>query len=323
MTTEGDLLRGDWSDPQAGRVQLQAYATAWVRERPGLRPKTLQLYEGLLRLHIVPGLGHVPVSELTPAHVRTWRAELLARGLGPVTVAKAYRLLRAVMGTAEDDRLIRRNPCQIKGASTERSPERPMLTLTEVYALADAVPERFRILVLLATFASLRWGELTALTRAAVDAETGTVKVEVAMVELRDGRMVVGPPKSDAGRRTVSVPAALLPELREHLRRFTSADPSSLVFTGLRGNALRRSNFQQHWVSARTAAGVRSGVHFHDLRHTGNTLTAHAGATLSDLMSRMGHSSTRAARIYLHTTFERDRAVAAALNELLVNHHRL
>ena len=66
-------------------------------------------------------------------------------------------------------------------------------------------------------------------------------------------------------------------------------------------------------MRARAKAGVPE-VHFHDLRHTGTTLTAQSGATLSGLMSRMGHSSTRAARLYLHTTSERDRAVADALN---------
>ncbi len=90
----------------------------------------------------------------------------------------------------------------------------------------------------------------------------------------------------------------------------------ALVFVGPKGAPIRRSNFQKYWRSALAEAGL-VGVHFHDLRHTGNTLTAHAGATLSDLMTRMGHSSTRAARIYLHTTSDRDLAVAEALNRLL------
>ncbi len=315
-SVESELLRGDWSDPAAGQVQLHEYASSWVRERPGLRPKTLQLYEGLLRLHIAPTLGRLPVAELSAPQVRAWRAELLAGGLGPSTVAKAYRLLRAVMAPAESDRLVRRNPCQVKGASAEQAPERPMLTVPQVYALAEAMPERFRLLVLLATFGSLRWGELAALTRQHVDAETGLVHVRFSLVELGDGKLVVGPPKSAAGRRTVALPATVLDDLRGHLAAYVEPSPEALVFTGPKGAPLRRSNFQKQWRAALDGAGL-SGVHFHDLRHTGNTLTAHAGATLSDLMSRMGHSSTRAARIYLHTTSERDRAVAEALNALL------
>ncbi len=267
-------------------------------------------------MHIAPTLGALPIDEVSPARVRAWRADLLESGVGPVTVAKAYRLLRAVMGTAVSDRLIRRNPCDIRGASAERSPERPVLSVPQVYALAEAMPPRFRLLVLLATFGSLRWGELAALTRGRVDPNRGLVQVRVAMVELGDGRLVVGPPKSAAGRRTVALPAAVLPDLRQHLESFVAVADDAVLFAGPKGAPLRRSNFQKHWRAGLAAAGL-SGVHFHDLRHAGNTLTAQAGATLSDLMTRMGHSSTRAARVYLHTTSERDLAVAEALNRLL------
>jgi hypothetical protein len=92
--------------------------------------------------------------------------------------------------------------------------------------------------------------------------------------------------------------------------------PRCVVFAGPKGGPARRSNFQKHWSVALATAGV-TGVHFHDLRHTGNTLAAQAGATLPDLMARMGHASPRAARIYLHTTSDRDRVVANALDRLI------
>ena len=119
---ESDLLRGTWIDPAAGRAGLGDYAEQWINERPGLAPKTRVLYGGLLRLHITPKLDGVSVGDLTPARVRTWRKELLDGGTGAVTVAKACRLLKAVLNTAVDDELIRRNPCRIKGAGTECSP---------------------------------------------------------------------------------------------------------------------------------------------------------------------------------------------------------
>ena len=269
-----------------------------------------------MRLHIAPTLGGLDLVDITPARVRSWRAELLRAGLGAVTVAKAYRLLRTIMQTAVEDRLIGGNPCQIRGASVERSPERPTLTIDEVYAIANAMPGRYRLLVLLATFCSLRWGELAALTRANLDAVDGWVHVRNGVVELKDGSLVVGAPKSAAGRRVVAIPTSLLREVRDHLKDFVKPEAEALVFVGPEGGAPRRSNFQHHWNNALREAGV-SGVHFHDLRHTGNTLTAQAGATLSDLMARMGHSSPRAAQIYLHTTSQRDRAIADLLDGLV------
>jgi integrase len=134
------------------------------------------------------------------------RKSLVDAGTGEVTVAKAYRLLKAILNTAVDDGLIRRNPCRIKGAGQERSPERPVLTIRQAFGLADAIDQRYRALILLAVFGSLRWGELAALRQRHIDPATGTLRVEVSVVELVDGSLVTGPPKSTAGKRIVFLP---------------------------------------------------------------------------------------------------------------------
>ncbi|MGH3501276.1 MAG: tyrosine-type recombinase/integrase [Nocardioidaceae bacterium] len=317
---EAEILSGEWVNPDAARVRFKEYAESWVAERPSLSPKTAQLYEGLLRRHLVPSFGSLAVGEIKEPHVRRWRRERLDAGVGAVTVAKAYRLLRAIMNTAVEDGLIRRNPCRIKRAGVEPTPERPAFTLSQVYALVDAIEPRYRALVLLATFASLRWGELAALRGRHLDLTAGVVRVEHAVVELKDGSRVVGPPKSLAGRRTVTLPGLIVPELRWHVERFAEPGPEGLVFVGPKGAPLRRTGFSRPWKKAIRAAGL-SGVHFHDLRHTGNTLAA-TGAGLRELMVRMGHASSRAALIYQHATSDRDRLIADALGLLAEQHLR-
>jgi integrase len=173
---EAEILEGDWIDPDAGRVFVPDYVETWIRERPGLRPKTIKIYRSLLRCHIAPHLATVTVGEMTLARVRRWRKKLLDSGVSAITVAKAYRLLRAVFNTALDDEMIKRNPCRIKGADREESPERPVLSMAQVYALADAVGLRYRALVLLGAFTSLRWAELAALTPADIDLDALTVR---------------------------------------------------------------------------------------------------------------------------------------------------
>jgi integrase len=233
-----------------------------------------------------------------------------------VTAAKAYRLLKAIMNTAADDGLIRRNPCRIKGASQEKSPERPVLTIAQVYDLAAAIDPRYRALVLLGTFGSLRWGELAALRRGDVDLEGRSVQVRYSLTELSTGSYAFGPPKSEAGRRQVLIPDVIVPQLRDHLAQYAQPESDGFVFTSPGGRWLRQSNFRRRaWAPALAAAGL-SGVHFHDLRHAGNTLSADAGANVRELMERMGHSSTRAAMIYLHSTGERQRKIADALGDL-------
>ena len=105
-------------------------------------------------------------------------------GLAPTTAVKCYRLLRTILNTAVEDELIVKNPCVIKGAATERSPERPIASIAQVDALATAIDPRWRALVLLATYGSMRWGELTAQTRQRIDLQVGTVEVVEQALQL-------------------------------------------------------------------------------------------------------------------------------------------
>ncbi|MCW2860576.1 MAG: integrase family protein [Actinoallomurus sp.] len=289
--------------------------------------------------------------------------------------AKAYRLLRAILMTAiKEDDILPRNPCRLKGTGTEKAPERPVLNVAQVVALADLVgrrpvgnirkkddgfhlryrvkdglmrafprpfttraqaervlfqlahdgkadhtrDDRLRALVLLAALASLRWGEVTALHRQDLDLDNATVRIRVAFTEQNNGTMVLGRPKSRAGVRTVNIPRSLIPDLRAHLDKYTENKPNALVFAGIKGGPLRRSNFNKvtRWTHAVAVLGM-PGLHFHDLRHTGNMLAAATGATTKDLMRRMGHDNERAALIYQHATNKADQVIARGLDALL------
>ena len=298
-------------------MSFDAYATAWIKERPGLRPNTVQVYQYVLARHLVPFFGNRAVADIREAHVRRWRAELLDSGSSPSSVVKGYRLMKAIMSTAVDDGIVQRNPCRVRGAGQDRSPERPVLSVGEVVALVEVMPERYRALVLLATFGSLRWGELAALRRCDIEVEQGIVRVERSLTELAGGGRMFGPPKSAAGKRVVVVPAVIRPALARHIETFAASQPDALVFTSPAGAPLHDGNFRRRvWRPALAEAGL-SETHFHDLRHTGNTLTATAGASLRELMDRMGHSSPRAALIYLHGSDARQRAIADGLSRLV------
>ncbi len=313
-----DQARGAWVDPSRGRVTVDEYGKRWLADHPQLRPRTQELYEGLLRLHVFPGLGGVEIGKLTPSAVRRWYSGLVAKGRpGPTTVAKSYRLLHAICATAVADEMIVKNPCVIEGGGKERAPERSVVTAAEVWALADAVDQRFRAMVLLAGFVGLRKGELFGLTRARVDLLHGLITVAEQYQQLKDGRLVLGPPKTEAGRRTLAVPPPLVAEIEAHLATFAGPGPDGLVFPGEKGGPLRPHVWQAKWDAARRSMGL-PGLHFHDLRHVANTLTAASGASTKELMHRMGHASSAAALRYQHATRDRDAAIAATLGELIV-----
>jgi integrase len=105
--------------------------------------------------------------------------------------------------------------------------------------------------------------------------------------------------------------------ITEDLYEISEPGRHGLVFVGPKGGQLRRGNFRRSvWQPAVICVGVPD-LRFHDLRHTGNTLAAATGASTRELMSRMGHASSRAALIYQHATRDRDAAIAAALSDLV------
>lgn len=317
-STRSDLDRGTWQPADRDPLPLRDYATRWLEQRDNLRPRSRDQYELQLRLRILPHLGNIDLTQLTVARVRAWRADLLSSGDGPPTVAKAYRLLHAILATALEDELIPKNPCVLRGASAERAAERPIASVQQVFDLADAIDPGLRMMVLLAGFTGLRLGELLALRAERVDLDTGTIHVVEQYQELASGELVLGPPKTAAGRRAIAVPDEILEELKDHLRRFASSGPQALLFGSevVRGRPISRKTFYRQWTRAVSATGMK-GFRFHDLRHTANTLTALAGASAKELMARMGHASSRAALIYLHATPQRDREIAAALSSVI------
>lgn len=314
---EAEIRSGEWIDPEAGKITLTKYAESWVAERPKIRATTRERSATLVPLHIAPHLGDMEIGDIRDRHIRRWYNQLGDNGVGAATIARSYQLLKSIFNTAVEDEAIRRNPCRIKGAAVYKSEERPVLTVGEVYALADRVPSRYRALVLLGTFTGLRWGELVGLRRRNVDLVACTVRVESIVVELGSGKMLKDqPPKSEADRRTVAFPAELKPVMEVHLAEFVGPDAAAYVFTSPRGMVLRRANFRETWVGAVKAAGL-SEVRFHDLRHTGATIAAQTGATLKELMLRIGHSTDKAALNYQHAAKGRDQEIASALNKLI------
>ena len=274
------------------------------------------MYEDLFRLYIRPYLGALTLDVLRSQTIRTWRKRLLDAGKSEPQAVKAYCLLRAILNTAaKEDGIIRQNPCRIKGYDSYHTPERPIATVAQNLRLADAMPPRFRALVLIAAFTGLRWGELVAVRRCDFDLDAGAVRVPRKLAALRN-RMEFGPPKSRAGVRTVALPPSVMAAVRLHFSEFVGDDPEALAFTGAKGALLRTGNFRRSvdWPAAVRKAGIPAGFHFHDLRHTGNNLAAGAGASTRELMHRMGHSSMRATLIYQHATSERDKEIAAGID---------
>lgn len=316
-----DMERGTWGQPAAApRAQhartFAGYAERWLtlRESDGLAPGTLREYRRAVRGHLIPALGELPLGQVKAATVREWYHSYGTRT--HATRAKAYRVLTSIMRLAVEEELITANPCQIRGASADprRAHHVAVASPAQVEAIADAMPPRWRLMVLLGAWCQLRFGELAELRRHDVhlDGGRGVLKVRRAMG--RDGgQIVVGPPKSDAGRRDVTVPPHLLPALTAHLAAHAQPGRNGLLFTTPRGGQLYHAVLYREWNLARTSAGLPE-LHFHDLRHAGATWLGQQGATTKELMRRLGHSTPNMAMRYQHAEDERDAALAERLS---------
>ncbi len=311
-TVELDLARGTWTDEVNARVEFGEYARQWLDDNTRIGPRWRETCERNLRLHLKP-LDDMALKALTPQVVRQWYAAGIRGTGGNTSIAQSYRFMRAVMNTALRDGIIPKNPCQIRGAGTPRATRRPVATPAQVAELVDAIPGPYRAAVLLAAWGGLRRGEILALKRDDLDTAAGTVTVHRTQTELLSTRQRFDArPKSDAGYRTVTLPPHVVPYLEHHLREY--AGPTR-VFISSTGGPMHGDTLRQAFARARDKVGME-GFRFHDLRHTGQTLAAATGATLADLMKRLGHSSPAAAMRYLHTVNGRDEAIAEALSVL-------
>lgn len=310
------VVTGDWRPPEAGLETFGDYGRRWLASRVDLRPRTAELYESLWRRWLEPSFASVPLGKMTVEQWRTWVLDQRAKHPRSTQPAKAYRLARAMLNTAVDDELIRTNPCRVKGAGREDAPERPVAMPDDVARIAAAISDEYRPMVLLAAYCSLRFGELAGLRRHRVDLLHRVVRVEECAVELKDGTVMFGPPKTAAGRRQVAVPAELVAILEDHLAAHVGPDRDALLFTSPGGHPLRRSKFRARWAAACRQAGVE-GLHFHDLRGSGATWAATTGATVRELMTRLGHTTPQVALRYQHATAERDQAIADRLGALM------
>ncbi|WP_190394128.1 tyrosine-type recombinase/integrase [Nocardiopsis quinghaiensis] len=315
------ISKGTWTTATAqlattfGDYAERWMATRTVRGRP-LADRTRATYQDLLDRFILPEFAPTHLHTITREDVKRWHGRRLPQDR-PTTRAKAYSLLRAILAGSVDDGYLSANPARIRGAGQVRRRHtiRPA-SVEELAALTGSMPPRYRLMVALASFCALRYGELTELRRGDVDVKAGVLHVSRAVV-LVEGRFVVKTPKSDAGDRDVAIPPHLLPMVRAHLLEHTAPGADGLLFparTDPSGH-LRQSSFAKVYYPARAKAG-RPDLRFHDLRHTGATLAAQSGATLRELMSRLGHSSSQAAMNYQHAAGDRDAAIALRLSEM-------
>ena len=254
----GDQARGRWTDPDRrstdpGGVRRGVAGAPIDHRRAHGRAVRLAAAQP----HPADVRRPRPGRHLDPSRPTVALADAVRRQPGAVTVAKSYRLLRSILATAVEDGLIANNPCVIKGAGVERSPERPVATIPQVFALAEAVEPRYRMLILLATFASMRFGELGALTRSSIDLDTGLIDDHPGgqRARRRDTQSSASRRPTPVAERSPS-PTCSTTTFESTCGNTHNRGNDGLVFVGPAGGPLRRSNWSKTWRTATTELGL-------------------------------------------------------------------
>lgn len=299
-------------------VTFGAYADKWVRERTNakgepIRPRTRKEYERMLISEngFLTEWRTTPLAVITADAVRSWRAKHLDSGHLTAT-ARSYDLMKSILKTAVEDGLIDTNPCNVKGGSltsTKRKVRPP--TDAELEQLIEAIDSRYKALVVVAAAGGLRYGECLALRTDDVIVErdgAGEVDcvrlvVDDAVVEGAGIPRESGQVKSEAGIRGISIFGSDARIIAEHVAGLPAG---ALLWTDTQGRYVSQSSVNNAWWKARTKVGC-TDVTFHSLRHYQGTRYARTGATLAEIMARLGHGSVRAAMRYQHDA-EQERA---------------
>jgi integrase len=301
---------------------FEDYAQRWLSNRKtkgeALRPTTRDHYRYLLDGTLNPVFGAMPIDEITVDDVNDWY-----ESVGPGRASQkshAYSLLRTILGTAASTRpkpLIPFNPAHIRGAGNVKPAHKVKpASLQELETLVNNLPGKYRLMALLGAWCAMRFGELAELRRHDIDVQRKLIQIRRGVVRVR-GEMIVGPPKTDAGIRDVSIPPHLMPAVEAHLETFVGSSPNALVFPSSSQSSrhMQPSTLYKVFYQAREAAG-RKDLRWHDLRHTGAVLAAQTGATLAELMGRLGHTTPGAAMRYQHVAADRDAEIARRLSDL-------
>ncbi|MEV6735637.1 site-specific integrase [Streptomyces sp. NPDC051104] len=327
---EADMSRGQYIDPQAGRLTVRQHAERWLASLT-MDPGTFVGTEQRIRLHVLPYLGSRTLGSLRPTHIREWLRKLQDAGVAPAYQRVIFANLSTMLTAAVDDRLIPENPCRSSSVRAPKLDPRRIVPWPRerVLAVRSALPEEYRAMVDLAGGCGLRQGEVLGLAVEDVDFIDGVVNV-IRQVKLIRNRPVFALPKG-AKARTVPLPESVARAIEEHISQHPPAAvtlpwravdgapvTASLLFHRDQERPVNRNEFNRwSWRPALDAAGVPRGraSGMHALRHFYASVLLDAGESIKAVSQYLGHHDPGfTLRTYTHLMPSSEKRTREAVN---------
>jgi integrase len=303
------VRRGEHVDPTKLTVAefLDRWEQGWAALQVGL--KTRERYVELLRLHVRPHIGALPLHKLQPVHLAELYAELLAKGLGPRTIGHVHRVLHKALTVAVEWSLLSRNPAAIAKPPRVQPHEIEIISVEQAQKILQCLRGRALYpIIALALATGMRRGELLALRWGDVDLDAGRIQVERSLEQTKAG-LRFKEPKTKHGRRTIKIPPSVVAELKAHWTQQQAqrlklgvgrAGDGDLVFSSWEGTARSPNATTREWVRA-LADNKLPAISLHALRHTHASQLIAAGMDPVAISRRLGHASpTITLNVYGH-----------------------
>ena len=282
------LQHGNYRRPRTGRTPLARYARRWA-DHQGVRPATRERNTYVVTKRIIPRFGRMNLDSLHPGDVQDWVEELTAEGLAAATVRSYVRVLGSIMLAAKRDRLVDDTPLNgVRLPRTDHTGVLRPLTVHDVHAIANTVPDRYRALILTMAGLGLRIGEATGLTLDRIDFTSRHAIVDRQLITPSSGEPHFGPVKTHSSNRRLPLPATVTQALQMHLDRY-GLGPDQLVFTTQRGKPIGRTTFAEVFRHTARALGLQATSH--DLRHHCASLLIGAGCPVTTVQHFLGHKN--------------------------------
>jgi integrase len=331
----GDLNRGSFVAPH--KLTLGEWLETWLKDYkvPSVRPVTFDSYATMIRVHLTPMLGHLPLKDLRPEHVQRFYNDRRDAGLSPRTVRYLHTILHGALKQAMKNQLVMRNVSEATTLPAGKSRKMQPLTLEQVNQFLAAMKEdRLFPALFLELGTGLRRGEILALRWRDLDLDAGVLHVRQTLVRVRnhdatDGdrktRLLIQEPKTDHSRRTIPIPEDIVDALKHHkaqqaqekLLLGQAYDDEGLVFCQANGKLLDPRNFTRYFERMLKQAGLPH-IRFHDGRHTFATLILELGEAPKVVQSMLGHTKIATTLdIYSHVSLDLETKAAAKLNAVL------
>lgn len=313
------------------KVTVDQYLNEWLSGRQSLRPSTRLSYQSHIAKYLIPNLGHIKLVDLRAHHIEAMyrniadRNQHRARPVGPATLRRIHATLMSALAVAVKRGLVRRNPAA--SVDLVRAPQsHPELwTVEQISTFLDLIrDDRLHALYALLAYRGLRRGEAIGVRWQDINFDNNELHIVQQVVDV-DGQLVIGPPKSESGSRTIALDVGTTQLLRSHrskqnlerLQALPQWKDQGLVFTQPNGQVVSPAYVTRHFQRLAARHGLPP-MRLHDLRHLSATLGLASGESLKEVSDRLGHSSIAiTADIYAQVTTETARSSAERLAQHL------